>query len=279
LGGFVIIKLYIIADDFGIAENVNSAIVSLLNKKSITHTSAIVCGPSINHAIKMLDKRFFKRVGLHLCLDSEKPISNVDDIPSLIDKKTNKFFSRGKFILKALSGSINKHELEKEICLQIEKLLSFGIKPHHIDGHGHLHVLPIVSKLLKNISIKYGINKIRKPLEHNLFASMFDNINRSILAIGISFFAYWSFKRHLKDLNTSDYFKGLINSGNISDEVLIKLINECNDCKDSSFELMCHPGFNDKNKYSFWNLNWQKEYDALIKLGEHISKNNHIKLA
>ena len=91
----------ITADDFGLSNNINKGIISLLESNIISNASAMVCGGDFERGINNLNSRFYKKLGLHICLDSDGvPISNIEDIPSLEDKNTGKFFTRAKYIFK-----------------------------------------------------------------------------------------------------------------------------------------------------------------------------------
>ena len=145
----------ITADDFGLSNNVNKGIISLLESNIISNASAMVCGGDFEGGINNLNSKFYKKLGLHICLDSDGiPISNIEDIPSLVDKNTGKFFTRAKFIYKIFTGQIDQIELNKEINLQYKKLLDYGIKPNHIDGHGHIHVIPQVADVICSLAKK-----------------------------------------------------------------------------------------------------------------------------
>lgn len=53
--------------------------------------------------------------------------------------------------------------VEGEIREQIERFLSFGLKPTHADGHFNIHVHPVIFPALARLSRRYGIARLRLP--------------------------------------------------------------------------------------------------------------------
>ena len=60
----------------------------------------MVCGGDFERGINNLNLDL-QKLGLHICLDSDGvPISNIEDIPSLVDKNTVKFLLEQNLYLK-----------------------------------------------------------------------------------------------------------------------------------------------------------------------------------
>ena len=112
------VTLNINADDFGLTKNINKGIISLLENDCISFTSAIVCGKYFEDGISNLKPELYDRIGLHLCLNDENPISPIDKITSLVDQNTGKFFDRWEFVKKLFKNQIQKNELRTEISAQ-----------------------------------------------------------------------------------------------------------------------------------------------------------------
>lgn len=269
------------ADDFGLSDDVNLGIISLFESNIISNASAMVCAKKFEEGLNKLDKKYHQKLGLHLCLDSDgDPISEISEIPSLIDKKTGKFYTRKKLVFKILSGQVKKSELKKEILFQFNKLTYYGIKPHHFDGHGHIHVIPQIASILSDLAKKEGIKYVRKPIEYNLKYQLFRFNRRFILSVIIALFSYISFKKFYKGLNTSHAFFGLLNSGKINISFLKSFYNLIKGFPSCSVELMCHPGFKTKKSlYDRWDYNWQTEYQALMEIVPNIRSHKNILLS
>ena len=61
----------------------------------------------------------------------------------------------------ACSGKLSLAELEKEISAQIALVRDAGVPISHVDGHKHLHQLPIVSTAVANVLPRFGIGRVR----------------------------------------------------------------------------------------------------------------------
>src|SRR4051812_24479517 len=75
--------LIVNADDFGISEGVNRAIVHAHQNGILTSTSLLATGCAFEHAVGLAGGVPHLGVGVHLCLHSELPVLPPDRIPSL----------------------------------------------------------------------------------------------------------------------------------------------------------------------------------------------------
>jgi chitin disaccharide deacetylase len=142
-------KLVINADDFGYSKGVNLGIIEAYQNGVVTSTTMMTNMPGAAHAAALALENPGLGVGIHLVLDCGSPV-NVE-VPSLIDE--NGFFYKMVDLVKHASLL----DIEKEYTSQIEKFLSFGLQPTHLDSHHHLHghekIYPIVAKLAKKYNL------------------------------------------------------------------------------------------------------------------------------
>jgi predicted glycoside hydrolase/deacetylase ChbG (UPF0249 family) len=52
---------------------------------------------------------------------------------------------------------VNIEEVEREWDKQIQRFLSFQLKPTHLDSHHHMHMLPIIQPIISKLSKKYDL--------------------------------------------------------------------------------------------------------------------------
>jgi predicted glycoside hydrolase/deacetylase ChbG (UPF0249 family) len=64
-------------------------------------------------------------------------------------------------IQRALSAKLALPELEREIAAQIALVRDAGVAISHVDGHKHLHQLPIVSTAVANVLPRFAIGRVR----------------------------------------------------------------------------------------------------------------------
>jgi chitin disaccharide deacetylase len=141
------IRIWLVADDYGISPSVNAAIRDLLAQGRISATSVMVVAPAFNaqetralSAVTHDGKR--PALGLHLTLTAPfKPLTR--DYAPL---SAGAFLSLGRTAAAALLRRIDPATVAQEVKAQITAFTAaFGHPPDFIDGHQHVHLLPRVA--------------------------------------------------------------------------------------------------------------------------------------
>jgi predicted glycoside hydrolase/deacetylase ChbG (UPF0249 family) len=136
--------LIINADDFAQSAAVDGAIIDLAERKAINATSALVLSPRWEKSANTL-LGLQIQVGLHLDLSSEFA-QNFDC-----------HYPLSKLIYAAYTGQLSQPRLEQVIALQWDKFSEYyGRSQDFIDGHQHVHQLPIVREALFAVITKRG---------------------------------------------------------------------------------------------------------------------------
>lgn len=151
--------LMIHADDAGLSNSENRATIEVLQNGSVTSYSIMVpCAWFYEMANFALENPQFD-FGIHLTLTCEwknykfGPILAPNQVPSLVDM--NGHFHKTRELFKK---NARVEEVEKELSAQIEKALSFGLKPSHLDCHMYsVAVSPEILSVYKSLGKKYGI--------------------------------------------------------------------------------------------------------------------------
>lgn len=129
------------ADDFALTEGVSRGIGALAQAHRLSATSALVTTrhwPS--HAGQLNALRPLIATGLHVNLTLGAPLGAM---PVLCP--AGRFPSIGAIVAMALRGRLNGAELTAEIGRQIAAFeQAVGAQPDFIDGHQHVHALPVV---------------------------------------------------------------------------------------------------------------------------------------
>lgn len=177
-------KIIFNADDFGISKGVNAAILQAYNEGILNSASLMVNQKYAKEAVEMHEKMPNLKLGLHVNLTNEYPASDVKNIPLLVgkDKKFKNGFLK-LFLLSLFKPRKFKEQVKTEIEAQIVKALKMGAKLTHIDGHRHVHIIPSVFDVVKEMMEKYGIKKTR-IMNENLFMSIKTNKEKSYLFDG-----------------------------------------------------------------------------------------------
>ncbi|WP_372366815.1 carbohydrate deacetylase [Candidatus Uabimicrobium sp. HlEnr_7] len=135
-------KLIINADDFGLTESVNQAIIDVFQAGNLTSTTLMVNMPGATHAIELAKQNPLLAVGLHFNITEGRPLSSAS---SIVDSH-GKFYSRSVLTKLILQGKVHKQDIEQELQAQINKFRSFDLPLSHVDSHQHIHMLPFVCK-------------------------------------------------------------------------------------------------------------------------------------
>lgn len=154
------------ADDFGLINEVNRAIVELLRSGRIQRTTLMVNMPAAKEACKTaMENGLLSQVGLHINLTEGNPLTE--------DIKNTRFCQYGAFCREVVEtgtrlhiSSSEKRAVRKEVQAQFEKFKELtGHYPKHVDSHRHVHnYLPflfIIIKIAKRFqvdSMRIGIN-------------------------------------------------------------------------------------------------------------------------
>ncbi|MFB9324916.1 polysaccharide deacetylase family protein [Paenibacillus aurantiacus] len=127
--------LIINADDCGLTEGTNEAILALLQQGAITSTSIMIPCPAAREGLDRGVLHTVKQAGIHLTLSSAenqgyKPVYQEDTLHSLVNAD-HAFFTDIAYI----ESHADPDEVRLELHAQIEYAISRGIDPTHLDSH------------------------------------------------------------------------------------------------------------------------------------------------
>ena len=130
-------KLLIIhADDLAVAHSEDAASLDALDRGAATSASIMVPCPWLTEVAEYAKAHPDADLGLHLTLTSEwktyrwGAVASKDQVPSLFDSSGYLWGDS-----EPTKQHIRAEEAEREIRVQIEKAISMGIHPTHIDSH------------------------------------------------------------------------------------------------------------------------------------------------
>ena len=171
-------RLIVNADDFGISEEVNQAIVRAHKEGVLTSTSLMVTGDAFEDAVELAKQNPGLAVGIHLVTVMGRSALSADEIPSLVDEKRNFSSNPVKAGFKYFFSPRARQDLRKELAAQFAKFKATGLPLSHIDGHLHLHVHPVIFRAALDLGEASGVRRIRVPFEERELAARFDSSGR-----------------------------------------------------------------------------------------------------
>lgn len=137
--------LIVCADDYAISPGVSQGIRELAEAGRLSATGAMTVmphWPAAAVAFKPLAGRV--AIGLHLVLTDQRPLGAM---PNLAPH--GKLPVIATLTRRALVGRLPKHEIAAELTRQLDAFeTNLGRPPDFIDGHQHVHQLPVVRDLV-----------------------------------------------------------------------------------------------------------------------------------
>jgi hopanoid biosynthesis associated protein HpnK len=244
-------RLIINADDFGLTGGVNRAIVEAHEGGVVSSATLMANGQAFDDAIALAQCRPRLGVGCHLVLVDGAPLLDPTAVRSLLDRggsAGNPHFREGitRFGTLALLGRLRENEIEAEATAQIRKLQAAGVKVTHLDSHKHTHTFPRVLRPLLRAAASCGVRAIRNP---------FERIQGSQLAASPSLWRRWAEVGVLRGLArqfreavqqagiaTPDGTLAIVATGSLNERLFRLMVEHL---PDGTWELVCHPGYND----------------------------------
>ena len=130
-------KLLIIhADDLAVAHSEDAASFEALDKGHVTSASIIVPGPWLTEVAAYAKAHPDADLGLHLALTSEwntfrwGSVESKDKVPTLLDPAGTLWP-----LTEDVAKKTKPQEVEREYRAQVERAMSLGIHPTHLDTH------------------------------------------------------------------------------------------------------------------------------------------------
>jgi hopanoid biosynthesis associated protein HpnK len=158
-------RLIVNADDFGLSHSVNEAVIRAHRDGVLTAASLMVNEPGCDEALKLAKENPRLGVGLHLTLLVGRSALPPEKIPGLVN-------SRGEFSSSPVGVGMNyffkrslREQLRAEIHAQFERFYSTGLPLDHVNGHLHMHLHPVIFKILIEDAEKLGIKRMRLTRE------------------------------------------------------------------------------------------------------------------
>ena len=139
-------RIWLCADDYGIAPGVNAAIRELIERGRLNATSVMVVAPSFTRQsaamLAALNSAGLRAaIGLHVTLTGPLRPKTADYTPAV----DGAFLPLGATLRLAMQQRLDMSALTREIEAQFAAFSeAFGRPPDYVDGHQHVHLFPQV---------------------------------------------------------------------------------------------------------------------------------------
>lgn len=254
--------LIVSADDFGSFKSVNNGIIKAFKEGIVTSVHLMPAAREFEDALAQARQAGIQEMGAHLCLTGAAPVTNPNLIPTLV--ASNGRLPKGcvRIALGLLFKKINLQEIHLELKNQLELIKNSGIRITSLSGHQHVHLLPNILNIFVELAKEYKIPVIRYPrLDKLIWPITISKLKK--ICVLTCFGKNMDAVLKKSGLLYTDNFLGLLNSGKLNEEVLMRLLRLLGQ---GCTELMTHPGFLSPEaiKESPFNRNCENELAALI---------------
>lgn len=254
-------RLIVNADDLGLTVGTNHAIFDAAQSGIVTSASLLANGDGFDDAIVRAGESNIG-IGVHLTLTELRPLTTglsafTDSsgyLPGFLPLSNQPYAQAllsGKFDTALRAG------IRAEFAAQIEKVISAGVRPTHIDGHKYIHLLPGIASIVADLAVAYNIPVMRLP--HRLI----DWNHRTGRVPGMA--AIWLMAKAAKvvtdrrGLRYADWVGGFADTGRLTIDTIRRLTAQV---VPGTTELLCHPAYPnaDLTTLSGRGLRWINEY-------------------
>lgn len=236
-------RVIINADDFGLSDGVNRAVIKAWQEGILTSASLMVGSAAFHEAVHLAKANPGLQVGLHLTLVQGRAVGEHGGFPSICD-------SKGTFSDDPVQTGMRyffippfRKQLHREIEAQIVRFLQTGLPLSHVDGHLNIHMHPVVFDLLCGLMRKHGITTFRLCRENLRTNLALDRERRFGKMVDAFIFSKLAGRcRPILDhlgIGYAQEVKGLLNSGRMTEEYLLRALDTL---EEGTTELYFHPG-------------------------------------
>ena len=246
-------NLIVNADDLGWTEGVNRGIRDASRGGIVTSTSLLANGLAFGEALKTAKLAPGLGVGVHLNLSDGAPVAEPESVMSLLDGEGKFASGPESLLLKSARRGLVLAEVEREWDAQIRKVRDAGIRPTHVDGHKHVHMLPGLFAIALRLAKRHGIEAIRVSLEESSLRAALSSggkhnsvvvMRQGVQARGLKLLARDAREQARRaGIATTDYFCGIAQTGELTREGVELFLRSL---PEGTTELMCHPGYADE---------------------------------
>ena len=237
-------RLIINADDFGLTEGINRAILELNAADVLPSATLMATGPAFREAAHAAFKQPTLGVGCHVVLVDGVSVLHPSELPTLAPGGRLRS-QLSTFMVDIFGGRIALAEIEREAIAQIRQVQSAGITVTHLDTHKHTHMFPRVLTPLIRAAHACGVPAIRNPFEPDWSLQLTHKAPtaRRLQVRTLRLFRE-QFLRAVRAarLRTPDGALGVLATGTFDKHYVLRLLHNM---PPGTWELVCHPGFID----------------------------------
>lgn len=235
-------QVIVTADDFGRNSSINAAVIQAHRQGILTSASLMVTGDAVEEAVALAKETPTLAVGLHLVVVDGRPALPPERIPHLVDASGRFSSDLVRSGLFYYTNPVAQRELAEEIAAQFARFAATGLPLTHVDGHTHMHVHPVIFRLLLPLAQEYGAKGIRLPQDDFWLAISYNRqrlVEKAAWALAFGLLCRWCRNRlQHTGLKATHRVYGLMQTGQMEEAYVSRLLRQLHV---STAELYFHP--------------------------------------
>jgi predicted glycoside hydrolase/deacetylase ChbG (UPF0249 family) len=258
-------KLIVNADDLGLHADIDRGIEIAHREGILTSASISAVGASFDHAVDLCRRCPRLDVGVHLTLVGERPLTDAAALGDLVTPEGWFVERYPALVSRVLALRLRREALRLELEAQVERVERTGIRPSHIDGHQHVHLLPSIWPCVVEIALEHDIPWVRMPAFRPLGVGEGTPTDVA-LRLGLNLLRVGR-RLSLGRLKSADVTPALARSGHLTAPRIARELALVP--RDAIAELVVHPGVTTaalQERYD-WGYDWSGETTALTDPG------------
>jgi predicted glycoside hydrolase/deacetylase ChbG (UPF0249 family) len=252
------IRLIVNADDFGYFTSVSKGILEGARQGVITATGIMANSPLFDQHIQWFAQVPQLDLGVHLNATQGIPLS--EPLRHKLAGHDGQLPKKYALVTALLSGKITITDIAAEWHAQITRCIEAGIALQFLNSHEHIHMLPPLFKVVKQLAIEFNIPHIRYSKPEIKGRLNLNGAIRNVIMLGLNLF-----NRRPDASSPTVNFIGMNESGNLTLDYFRAVFPSMK--RGGDYELMCHPGHLDPHEINTPELlayhDWETELDLL----------------
>lgn len=154
-------RLTVNADDFGWSRSVNRGIVECHVDGIVTSASILAAGTDFDDAVELARQTPTLPLGVHLNFYRGTPVLPPERVSSLVGSDGRFLGSWKSIVARLATGRFDLAELEAELRAAIQRVISVGITPVHLNSEKHLHLWPSAFRVVARLAQEFEVPLVR----------------------------------------------------------------------------------------------------------------------
>jgi chitin disaccharide deacetylase len=259
------------ADDFGLADALNGAVVLAHRQGLLTCASLMAAGPRTQAALNLAQDLPGLCLGVHLTLIQGRAVLPPKAIPNLVDSQG--FFPNHPVATgwRYFYQSRLLPEIRRELAAQIEVALTAGLTVWHLNSHLNLHLHPRLFPLVVDLAREYHIPAVRLSREDwRTTLALAPDGPAPKIAQGLIFALLArraARQARAAGLVGNDHLFGLTNDGRMTEAYLTPLVSRL---QPGVTEIYCHPALSADPELTRWAPRYLRQEELAALLSPHL---------